>query len=188
VERWPVGVKYVGLVALGLPAFVARQWPITLAALGLTAIVLLLARLGPRRALGVSPGFACLLGFFWAVNGLTDSWLHGAVIAGNLMLALWVSRLVTLTTPAPDLIDALVAATRPLRRFGFDPERFGLAVMVMLRSIPHLAGQFARVREAAAARGLGRRLGPQATQVVVGAVAYAHATGDAMAARGLGDG
>jgi biotin transport system permease protein len=102
-------------------------------------------------------------------------------------LALWVSRLVVMTTPAPVLIDALIQATRPLARFGFKPERFGLAVLVMLRSIPYLAGSFEQAGQAVQARGLRGLWGSRATQVVVRAVAYAVRTGDAMAARGLGD-
>jgi biotin transport system permease protein len=187
IERWPVGVKYVALVALALPAFIARQWPVTLVCLALTVTLLLLARIAARRALGISPGFAFLLLFVFGVNWWTDSWLWGLILAGNLTLALWVSRLVTMTTPAPTLVDALITATGPLRRLGFKPERFGLAVLVMLRSIPYLAGSWSAVREAIRARGLRGQLGPQATQVVIRAVAYAQATGDAMAARGLGD-
>jgi biotin transport system permease protein len=109
------------------------------------------------------------------------------VIAANLVVALWAARLVTMTTPAPVLVDALVTVTRPLRRIGFPAERFGLAVHVMLRSVPYLSGALAGARQAAAARGLRGQLGRQAAQVAVRAVGYAQATGDAMTARGLGD-
>jgi biotin transport system permease protein len=187
LESWPVGCKYVALLAVALPAFVVRQWPVTLAGLVLTVILLLSARLGWRRGLGVAPGFLILLAVVWGVNAWSNSWLAGAVIVGNLTLALWASRLVVMTTPAPVLIDALVGLTRPLARWGFRPERFGLAVLIMVRSIPYLAGAFATIREAVRARGLRGRLGAQATQVVIRAVGYAQATGDAMTARGLGD-
>jgi biotin transport system permease protein len=187
IERWPVAAKYAALLALALPAFVIRAWPVTMGCLVLTATLLLAARITPRRALGLSPGFLVLLAFVFAVNWWTDTWLWGLILAGNLTLALWVSRLVTMTTPAPTLVDALITATGPLRRFGFKPERFGLAVLLMLRSIPYLAGSWSAVREAVRARGLRGQVGAQATQVVIRAVAYAQATGDAMAARGLGD-
>ena len=187
VEGWPVGVKYAALVSLGLPAFVARAWPVTLAALVMVATLLLAARLGARRALGLPLAFLVLLAVVAGVNAWTSGPVVGAVMVGNLTLAVWVSRLVVMTTPVPVLIDALVRATRPLARFGFKPERFGLTVLVMLRSIPYLAASFEQVGQAVAARGLRGQWGPRATQVVVRAVAYAARTGDAMAARGLGD-
>ena len=55
------------------------------------------------------------------------------------------------------------------------------------RSLPHLLGSFAEVRDAATARGLRRNPVTYVTPVVVRTVAYAHATGDALAARGLGE-
>jgi len=187
VERWPVGVKYLVLLGLALPAFIARSWPVTLTALLITVTLLLVARLGPGRALGLTPGFVVLLAVVAGVNAVTTGWLTGLILVGNLTLALWVSRLVVMTTPAPVLIDALIAVTRPLARVGFKPERFGLAVLVMVRSIPYLAGSFEQVGEAVKARGVRGQWGRRATVVVIRAVAYAGRTGDAMAARGLGD-
>lgn len=87
----------------------------------------------------------------------------------------------------PVLIDALVTATRPLARFGASPERFGLAVAVLVRSIPYVIASFGEVRDAARARGLDRNPLASVTPVVIQAVAYARTTGDALMARGLGD-
>ena len=92
-----------------------------------------------------------------------------------------------ITTPMPVLIDALVTATRPLARFGASPERFGLAVAVLVRSIPYVIASFGEVRDAARARGLDRNPLASVTPVVIQAVAYARTTGDALMARGLGD-
>jgi biotin transport system permease protein len=74
-----------------------------------------------------------------------------------------------------------------LRRLGVDPDSIGLAVAVMMRSLPHLIGAFQEVRDAADARGIGRNPVTYIAPVVVRTVAYAHATGDALAARGLGE-
>ena len=74
-----------------------------------------------------------------------------------------------------------------LARFGADPERFSLTVALMLRSIPYVIGAFADVRDAARARGLERNLLARSLPVVIATVGYARATGEALAARGLGD-
>ena len=85
------------------------------------------------------------------------------------------------------LVDALVAAARPLERLGARPERFGLAVAILIRSVPYIAGSFGEVRDAARARGLERNVATSLTPVAISAVAYARRTGDALTARGLGD-
>ncbi|MDR1450343.1 MAG: energy-coupling factor transporter transmembrane protein EcfT [Propionibacteriaceae bacterium] len=188
VERWSVGVKYALLLGLSLPCFIIQRWPLTSAALLAAAGLLLAAKLRARQALGLAPGFFSLVVVLAVFHAVTGDWLGGLVVAGNLVLALWAARLVTMTTPASLLIDALVTVARPFSRLGLQPERFGLAVHIMLRSLPRLSGALAGARQAAAARGLRGHVGRQVTQVAVQAVGYAQATGDAMTARGLGDG
>ena len=107
------------------------------------------------------------------------------MVPGNVLLAVLAARLIIVTTRPAVLIDALVSAAD---RVPFvDGERFGLSVGVMLRSIPYLMGAFYDVRDAARARGLERHWIARLTPVVVRAVGFAQATGDALAARGLGE-
>ena len=57
----------------------------------------------------------------------------------------------------------------------------------MVRSVPMLLDSFDQVRQAARARGQERNLMLLVAPVVVRAVGFAHATGAALAARGLGE-
>ncbi len=57
----------------------------------------------------------------------------------------------------------------------------------MVRSVPFIAGAFTDVRDAARARGIERNPFVLVTPVIIQTVAYARATGDALAARGLGE-
>lgn len=186
-EALPVAAKYVILLALTLPAFIVQRWWLTAACLVLAGGLLAIARVGVRRGWGISRGMGLLMIVLAGYQALIGAWLPGLVLAFNLLLAVWASRLVTMTAPVPDLIDALVRAAGPLRHVGISPDRLGLAAAIMLRSIPVIAGSFAATRQAAQARGITRHLGAQVTQVVVRAVGYAQATGAAMAARGIGD-
>ncbi len=186
VERAPVVVKYVVFLGLTLPAFIVGRWWLTAVCLGVVVGLVRLARTGWRRGLALTRGLGVLLVLLAAFQAVTVSWVSGLVLAGNLLLAIWASRLIVQTTPSSVLIDALAAFVRPARLVGVDPERFALSVAIMLRSIPYLAGEFATIRQAARARGVERRLFGQLTQVVVKAVGYATATGDAMDTRGLG--
>ena len=118
-------------------------------------------------------------------------WQHGPVVAWQVIAAIvatvLASNILTATTPIDELLDGLSALVQPLGRFGADPERFSLTVALMLRSIPFVIGAFGDVRDAARARGLERNLLARTLPVVIATVGYARSTGEALAARGLGD-
>jgi len=187
LEALSVGWKYVLLLALTIPAIAAGRWWFSLASIVVTIVILVAARVGVRRAAGLSVGMVVVCALVVAVQALAGHVVTGVVVVENLVLALYATRVLTLTTPIPELVDGIAIACRPLRFFRVDPERIALAVAVMVRSLPHLLGAFDEVREAATARGIRRNPVAYVAPVVVRAVAYAHATGDALAARGLGE-
>ncbi|MFT4108996.1 energy-coupling factor transporter transmembrane component T family protein [Propionicimonas sp.] len=187
LHRLGSGWKYLLLLVLTVPALALGRPGPSLAALLATIAVLTSAQLGWRRALALPPALWVLLvvlsGYQLAV-GQPDL---AVVVSVNLVTAVYASRLLTMTTPGPVLIDALVVGLRPFRIVGVDPERVGLAVAIMVRSVPLLLDTFEQVRQAARARGRERNLLALITPVVVRAVGQAQATGAALAARGLGE-
>lgn len=128
---------------------------------------------------------------FLALIAAYQWWQHGPWVAWQVVAAIvatvLASNILTATTPVDELLDGLSAIVKPLQRFGADPERFSLTVALMLRSIPFVLGAFIDVRDAARARGLERNLLARSLPVVIATVGYARATGEALAARGLGD-
>jgi biotin transport system permease protein len=187
LEALPVGWKYVLLLALTIPAIAVGRWWFSCASIVVTIVILVAARVGIRRAAGLSIGMVVVCALIVVVQALAGQVVTGVVVVENLVLALYATRVLTLTTPIPELVDGIAIACRPLRFFHVDPERIALAVAVMVRSLPHLLGAFDEVRDAATARGIRRSPVAYVAPVVVRAVAYAHATGDALAARGLGE-
>jgi biotin transport system permease protein len=187
LHRLGVGWKYVVLLALTIPALVIADPLVSLVALGCALAVLATAGLRPRLAFALPLGFWLLLAAMAGYQVLVSRIDLAVVVSANLATAVYASRLLTLSTPGPVLIDALVAALRPFRRVGVDPERVGLAIAIMLRSVPLLLDTFGQVRQAALARGRERNLFALVTPVVVRAVGQAQATGAALAARGLGE-
>lgn len=186
-HRLGAGPKYLVFVLLTLPAVI---WPHPAVVGGLLAFTLaLVASTGAplRRAWGLPRALVVLLGALGAWHVFTGAPALAVRVLGVALIALYASRIVLITTPMPVLVDALVAAARPLHPLGLDPERFALAVAIFLRSVPHVAASFGSVRDAARARGLERNPFALITPVVVQAVAYARATGDALVARGLGE-
>ena len=186
-EALAVGWKYVLLLVLTIPAIAVGRWWFSAASIAVTVAILIWARVGVRRAVGLSMGMVVVCALIVAVQALAGTAMAGVIVVANLVLALYATRLLTLTTPIPELVDAIAILCRPLRVFRVDPDRVALAVAVMVRSLPHLLGAFDEVRDAATARGLRRNPVAYVAPVVVRAVAYAHATGDALAARGLGE-
>ncbi|GAA2489836.1 CbiQ family ECF transporter T component [Terrabacter carboxydivorans] len=186
VHRMPLGLKLVGVLAVGvLPWAVSSVLPLALATAALAGIVLV-ARLPARRLLrslrGLLPVLVLLLAFQW--------WAHDLVYAVRVVLgivnAFVAAGILTATTPVSDLLDGAVRAARPLGRF-VDPEVVALTLGVVVRSVPWVAGSFSSVRESARARGLERDPRAVVVPTVVHVVAYARATGEALAARGLTD-
>jgi energy-coupling factor transporter transmembrane protein EcfT len=72
-----------------------------------------------------------------------------------------------------------------LRWVRVNPQAVTLTIALMIRSIPFLAGAVQDARDAARARGKDRNPALLLTPAVVGAVAYAERTGEALHARGL---
>jgi biotin transport system permease protein len=187
LHRIAVGWKYLLLLALTVPVLVVAQPLPSLAGLVASLLLLATARVGLRPAWALPGALWVLLAVLAAYQVIVGRPDLAVVVTANLVTAVYASRLLTLTTPGPVLIDALVAALRPFRRLGVDPERVGLAIAIMLRSVPLLLDTFDQVRQAARARGRERNLFALVTPVVVRAVGQAQATGDALAARGLGE-
>nr|WP_239546789.1 energy-coupling factor transporter transmembrane protein EcfT [Kocuria palustris] len=200
VHRAPLALKASGvavisvLLMLPFPWLLRRlgieapetSWAVPAGCLLLVLLAAAAARIGPRD---------------WWHSLRPASWILGLLAAYHLLLrrdpamaaevlltvvtALLATRVLLETTPLPELLDGLVRLLSPLRLMGADPERIGLAIQVMLRSIPFLTGVLDDLRDAAAARGT--RLGPVglAAPLVISAVAHGQRTGEALAARGL---
>lgn len=184
-HRLGVGWKYLVVLTLTLATLIVQRPEVTAVSLLATVACLLSTRLPLRVTLVVPWSLLLLLVVLAAFQLLVGQLAAAFVVPGNVLVAVLAARLLVCTTPASVLIDALV---RGADRVPFvDGERLGLTVGIMLRSIPFLTGAFYDVRDAARARGLERHWLAGLSPVVVRAVGFAQATGDALAARGLGE-
>lgn len=187
VHRAPLALKFLLVLACGLVSFVISDWRISAAVLAILTGLFLASGAGVKRLWrAVRPLAPVLL-----VIGLFQWWQLGGPTAARIVLNILVcvaaASLLTATTPVQRLLDGVVQVSRPFARFGADPERFALTIGIMLRSIPFIAGTFADVRDSARARGLERNPRALVLPVFITSVAYARQTGEALAARGLGE-
>lgn len=187
IHRAPLWLKFLVVAACGAASFLIVDWAVSLLIFGIVCGLLLLSGAGLGRLAGtirmVAP-IVLVIGLFqwWQLGGPT-----AARIVLNILVCVVAASVLTATTPVQDLLDGVVSLAKPFRRFGADPERFALTIAVMLRSIPFIAGAFSDVRDSARARGLERNPRALVLPVFITTVAYARQTGDALAARGLGE-
>ncbi|WP_350003390.1 energy-coupling factor transporter transmembrane protein EcfT [Pseudarthrobacter sp. WHRI 8279] len=187
IHRAPLALKFLLVFGCGLASFIVVDWRVSLAVLGGLCCLFLLTGAGLKKLwAAVRPLAAVLL-----VIGVFQWWMLGAPTAARIVLNILVcvvaASLLTATTPVQRLLDGVVSAAGPFKRFGADPERFALTIAIMLRSIPYIAGTFADVRDSARARGLERNPRALILPVFITSVAFARQTGEALAARGLGE-
>lgn len=187
VHRAPLWLKFLLVLGCGMASFLIADWAVAAGALALLCAVFLLSGAGAARLVrAVRPLLPVLLaiGLFqwWQLGGPT-----AARIVLNVLVCVVAASILTATTPVQALLDGVASLARPFRRFGADPERFALTIAIMLRSIPFIAGAYAGVRDSARARGLERNPRALVLPVFITTVAFARQTGEALAARGLGD-
>lgn len=183
--RLATGVKYLLLVSVAVPPLLAGSWWVTTASLAGVLTLLRTSGITPRRALRIGWVLWILLAVMAAYHLISLNPTAAVVQSGNILLAVLAARMLTLTTSTPVLMDALALGLAPLRWLRIDPQQVALAVALMIRSVPYLLGSIDDARDATRARGRDRNPALLLTPVVVGAVAYAERTGEALHARGL---
>jgi biotin transport system permease protein len=157
LHRLPAGYKLVALIVAGIGLFFLHHvWGLLLTLM--VAGVLL-------RATGVSAS-ACwkqVRGFVWvlaAIGGFTaifNGWLEAAIVLLRIASLIGLAMAVTLSTPSSALIDTCERALMPLDRLGWvNASKVALALALTLRFVPEIWRQFQEIKEAQAARGLGR--------------------------------
>lgn len=186
VHRAPAVLKLVLLAALGLGTLVVRGAVPAVGALLVVVALTAWARVPWHRAVrGLVPLLVvvALLGA-WVVRARGVA--AGVEAVADVLTLVLAGVLVTATTRADDLLAVVVRAARPLRRVGLDPETVGLTVGLFLATVPVLVGVVRDSRDAARARGLERDPRALVVPAAVRMVGHARATGEALAARGLG--
>ena len=187
LHRIRPGTKLVGLAVLVSVLVAVRSPAAVLAAAGLVTAAV--ATTGTPAAAAVAPVWALrwvaavLVPFQWWSGG----WRAAVVVVGTMAVGVAAAGLVTLTTRVEDMLGALTAVLRPVRRLGADPDRVALVLALTIRTVPVLTDIAADVRDARRARG--RERSPRALLVplVVRTLRHADRTGEALAARGLDD-
>lgn len=188
LHHTPAWVKLLGLLVLGAASiWLQSRWWLVIAGLGLIVLGYLIAGFPVGLMLKQLRPMIWLLIFIAVMNWWSFDWQRAIAIPGMIAILVAAAGLVTLTTPMSELIAVVVRAVGPLRRFGVDPERVGLTLMLGIRCVPVIAGLAHEVREAQIARAATHSVRAFAVPLLVRALRDADAIGDALVARGFDD-
>ncbi len=187
LHRVPAGPK-LGLLAVYGGLAVWLRGPVSaLALLAVSVALTLVAGMPARRTLRQVRGLLVV----GLVVGAFQVWQRGWPVAihvvGDLLALVLAALVFTATTPVDDVLSAVERGLRPLRPLGVRPERVALAFSLVVRAVPGILETARETRAAAKARGLERSPRALLVPLAVRTVARAYETGDALAARGLGD-
>lgn len=185
LHRAPLWGKGAGIVVVTVAVVLAPAWPVPAV---LTAALLAAgsaAGIGAREWWrGLAPALPVLV-LLAVYHVLTAGPGQAADVVGTIVVFLVLTRVLMHTTPLAELLDGVVRLCTPVRLVGADPERIGLAISLMLRSIPFIVGAVGELQDAVRARGLRPHPVLLVTPAVIATVAYAERTGQALAARGF---
>ena len=187
LHRLPAGLK---LVLLVVAAAVLSLWRTPLVSgVGLAVVCALypVAGFGLRVWWAQTRPVLLVLVVIGAAQWWARDLPSALVVAGSLLALILLAALVTLTTRTTALVEAMVLALRPFRRWGVDPDRIALLLALGIRSVPVVVDLAAEVRQAQQARGLTASPRAFAVPLLVRSLRHADALGDALIARGVDD-
>jgi biotin transport system permease protein len=186
LHRIPVKPKLFGLMVFGLALYFISQ------PLALSAVLLLTGALYLSTGVGLTEGLRRLkpvlftIAFLAVVNVFVLSPLEALVTTLRLVAILFIAAAVTASTRIADFMAAVTDLARPLERLGLlKAADLGLALGLVLRFVPEIAGRYESLKEAHAARGipikLSRLLGP----LIISTLKDADRIAEAIDARGI---
>lgn len=187
LHRMRPGAKLLGLFLFATAAIAFRSVPSTIAALIIALALTLIAGLRGRDLWRIARRMLVVAVLLFAFQAWQHGWERGFEVVGTLFALLLAASALTASTTVEDTLDTVTWALGPLRRFGVDPERVALAFSLVIRAIPSILGVARETRDAARARGVERSPRARLVPFVLRTVSHAQLTGEALAARGIGD-
>lgn len=187
LHRLRAGAKLLGLFGFAITAIALRGALATALGLAVALALAVIAGLRGRHLLRVARGFAFIAIPLFAFQWWQRGWERGFEVVGDLLALILAASAVTASTAVADMLDTVARALRPLRPLRVDPDRAALAFSLVITAIPNILGIARETRAAAKARGLERSPRALVVPLVLRTVAHAQLTGEALAARGIGE-
>ncbi|MDA9412884.1 MULTISPECIES: energy-coupling factor transporter transmembrane component T family protein [unclassified Bradyrhizobium] len=183
IHQLPAGIKVLLLLVGGTALFLIHDiWIIGAVLSGIVWLYVLAEIPGRILIAQIRPASWIFLVIFLFQLFTRDAVFAGLVVSRFVALLLLAS-LVTLSTPASSMIEAVEGSIGGLRRIGINPAKVSLGLSLALRFIPVVAKITAEVREAQRARGLERSVIAVALPVIIRTLKMADDVANAIDAR-----
>lgn len=187
LHRLRPGAKLLGLFAFATAVVWVPGAPSAAVALGIATALAIIAGLRGRDFWRVARGFLLIAVPLFVFQTWQQGWERGFEVVGDLFALILAASAVTASTRIEDMLDTITWSLQPLRRFGVRPDRVALSFSLMITAIPSILGIARETRAAARARGLERDPRALVVPLAIRTVAHAQLTGQALAARGIGE-
>lgn len=187
LHRLRPGLKLAALFVFAIAVIASGGWIYTTVSLVIGVALSLIAGMRGLDFWRMARGFSLIAIPLFAFQAWSNGWLRGYEVVGDLFALILTASAVTASTRASDMLDTIAWAIQPLQRFGVNTDRVALTFSLAIRMIPSIQDLSRETADAARARGLERSARARTVPLVLRTVAQAHLTGDALAARGIGD-
>lgn len=184
LHRMTPGPKILAMMLGGTGLFLFDSLAVAATALVVVLALYPVAGLGAKQAMAQVRPLLWIFALFFALQWWLSGLPTAAFVVIRLAALILLASLVTLTTRASDMIDAITRALGFLRPLGVNPAKVGLAISLALRFIPVLSQITKDVREAQKTRGLERSVIATAMPVAIRTIKMADDISDAIEARG----
>jgi biotin transport system permease protein len=123
LHRLPAGVKLLAMLVAAVATVVVRGWAASLVALAIAAALLAWSGAGLWLTLKTLRGIAVVVVLLFAWQAWQHGWPRAVETVGDIVALVLLATVLTATTRVQDILDAITAGLRPLRRVGVDADR-----------------------------------------------------------------
>ncbi|MCL2482975.1 MAG: energy-coupling factor transporter transmembrane protein EcfT [Propionibacteriaceae bacterium] len=183
VHRAPAWLKLALLCVCGTAAMLVNSPVILGVALAAVSVAYAVARIPASVVWRVSRTIVVFVLVIAGCQWFFTSLSVAVVISLRILFLVAAANLLTLTTEMSSLIATVDTILGPLRRWGLDPDKVGIAIALTLRFIPVLVEQGAMIREAQSARGVKARF-TYLVPLIIRTLRMAEGVGEALEVRG----
>lgn len=186
LHRTPAGWKLLGLAVLALALFLV---PTSFIAAGIFLLLgvagYLLGGIPLRFMIRDIARLSFLLLFLVVTQLIFLTPEEAATNTARVIAVILLAQVLTRTTRTDGIISSAEKLFSPLRRFGVNPQKIGLAIALVLASVGQLSATIQQVRDAQRTRGV--RMAPWVWVVPVLVLSLKHAddVSDALTVRGF---
>ncbi|WP_048645602.1 energy-coupling factor transporter transmembrane component T family protein [Nitratireductor soli] len=184
IHRMPAGSKVLILVIGGTALFLVPDLLIMITILAATIVLYRVARIPMGIMVAQVRPIVWIFVLIFVFQLFTRDVAFAGMVVSRFVALLLLASLVTLTTPASEMIDAIERRIGWMRVIGVNPAKISLGLSLALRFIPVVAKITSEVREAQRARGLEWSVIAVALPVIIRTLKMADDVANAIDARG----